>query len=682
MTTPSDFDGAQPFFLDHPPVNNGKEESTSAHGSTTSIPITLKRRCEQSIAEDEMHITRSKADFLSTISHELRSPLHGILASVELMRETSLDPAQADLVSMIQNCSGTLLDTLNHVLDYSKINDFRHSRGGTGGQPGPGSDDTKYQNVFGKQEPEYLCKVVQDVVEGVHFGHSAQKDAWTRDRAKPIHPFKGREEPVDPAMFMDDADSVDEISRSRSAAAAPIGIFIDMESRAEWFIMLSMGAWKRIVMNLFANSLKYTSAGHIEVKLKLLNNIDLATGRNQRIAHLMVRDTGIGMSEDFIRHQLYQPFSQENPLAMGTGLGLNLVKRIVTDLGGSITVDSGLGIGTRFDVHIPISDPITSTVDRPNVCDGGEVLDPERVLRGRKICLLSGYKGQYTNAESAAQLDQARKCTATLQKVVDSLAQDWFEMEVIISSTLEDVDADFVMVEGGIHQVYAEVWHGHSSHHWIMLGSEEDGSSVLGNKDKDVTWLNYPIGPKSLAKALFAALGTRKTSMPQAASRSDLAGRSTSAPEGPSKAAGLRAGVTAATRLPQTSLHNSSKPEHVLLVDDNAINLRILSTYTNRLGVSAATAENGRQAVDLFTTSSTPFTTVFMDLSMPVLNGFEASRAIREYERRHPDRPPTRIIALTGLGTKASRQEATRCGIDDYRIKPVKLGVLKEMLQS
>ena len=124
-----------------------------------------------------------------------------------------------------------------------------------------------------------------------------------------------------------------------------------------------------------------------------------------------------------------------------------------------------------------------------------------------------------------------------------------------------------------------------------------------------------------------------------------------------------------------------------------------------KLGCTIATATNGLEAVECYKTPNEFFDVVFMgkttprpdqtkkpyydskltirqDISMPVMNGFEASKAIRDFERRssaHQSRP-ARVIALTGLGSDAARQEAIISGIDEFRVKPVLLKELREIL--
>jgi hypothetical protein len=89
---------------------------------TNSVMVEINRL-------DAITANKVKSDFISSISHEFRSPLHGILASAEFLRDTNLTNTQLEFISTIQSCGGTLLDTMNHVLDYSKINSFEKKSG-------------------------------------------------------------------------------------------------------------------------------------------------------------------------------------------------------------------------------------------------------------------------------------------------------------------------------------------------------------------------------------------------------------------------------------------------------------------------------------------------------------------------------------------------------------------------
>lgn len=135
---------------------------------------------------------------------------------------------------------------------------------------------------------------------------------------------------------------------------------------------------------------------------------------------------------------------------------------------------------------------------------------------------------------------------------------------------------------------------------------------------------------------------------------------------------------------------------HVLLVDDNKINLKLLVMFMKKCGFSYEEAENGQEALDRFKEASgalvppgSPehgrrrrFDFVLMDISMPVLNGFEATRHIREFEREHRLSPPANVIALTGLASADARRNAESVGIDVFLPKPVRFAELKKLLSA
>jgi CheY-like chemotaxis protein len=147
-----------------------------------------------------------------------------------------------------------------------------------------------------------------------------------------------------------------------------------------------------------------------------------------------------------------------------------------------------------------------------------------------------------------------------------------------------------------------------------------------------------------------------------------------------------------------TQLYQSEKPEtsgdtvsnipyrkiraaNYLLVDDNAINLRILMAYMTKLGHTYETASDGLEALRTFKKGGGKYKCVFMDISMPVMDGFEATRAIRAYERENSLRR-CNIYALTGLASASAQREAFSSGIDLCLAKPVKLKELSGILES
>ena len=119
----------------------------------------------------------------------------------------------------------------------------------------------------------------------------------------------------------------------------------------------------------------------------------------------------------------------------------------------------------------------------------------------------------------------------------------------------------------------------------------------------------------------------------------------------------------------------------MLLVDDNAINLRMLSAYMAKLGREFEKAVNGKEAYEKYINNPRDFAGILMDISMPVMDGLEATRRIRVYARQNHIRAVS-IIALTGLSSESAQQEALESGVDIFLTKPVKFKALSEVLES
>jgi CheY-like chemotaxis protein len=124
-------------------------------------------------------------------------------------------------------------------------------------------------------------------------------------------------------------------------------------------------------------------------------------------------------------------------------------------------------------------------------------------------------------------------------------------------------------------------------------------------------------------------------------------------------------------------------PVNVLVVDDNHINLRLLLTYLSRRNITNLdSAENGKMAVEAVEKRMDGYDIIFMDISMPVMNGFEATRAIRSLENERDERRPATIIALTGLSSARDETEAMTSGVDLFLTKPVSLKEVSRLLDE
>ena len=305
---------------------------------------------------------QKKGDFIGSISHELRSPLHGILASAEFLGEERLSAFVKGLVDTIDSCGRTLLDTIvshrftqkhsfltrfqNHILDFSKINHFektwQKNRRGTP-QAGPRYDGTvalqrseiPMMNLFAEVDISVVC---EEVVESVFAGHVFQNiTAQTFDMV----PSAQKRMSDVRASGRDSKTVTEQFKHSQ----VPVILDVKMQN---FNFTTQPGAFRRIIMNLLGNALKYTSHGYVHVNLETTESgqENGAEAVARSMVTLTVTDTGKGISSEFLRSKLFTPFTQENSLSSGTGLGLAIVKSIVSLLEGEIAIDSEVGRGT------------------------------------------------------------------------------------------------------------------------------------------------------------------------------------------------------------------------------------------------------------------------------------------------------------------------------------------------
>jgi signal transduction histidine kinase len=288
-----------------------------------------------SITSEVARLTAQKADkakttFIASISHELRSPLHGILGSVEFLRDTVSSAYQESLVSSIETCGKTLLDTIDHVLDYAKINKLR-STNSKRKQRNEGRHKRlpADNSILGVTADFDLAQLVEEVCDTVCAGHTFRKTQNANGGA-----------------IYDQAEN--KITNARDSAGG-VNVSLIVAPYVSWTVRSQPGALRRIVMNLLGNALKYTESGWIAIKLQ-----QSTSGNNLIDLALSIEDSGRGMSSDYQRTKLFAPFSQEDPFSSGTGLGLSIVKQIIESLKGEIEVISTLNVGTQIKVSMQL----------------------------------------------------------------------------------------------------------------------------------------------------------------------------------------------------------------------------------------------------------------------------------------------------------------------------------------
>jgi signal transduction histidine kinase len=355
---------------------------------------------------DVITANKMKSDFISSISHEFRSPLHGILASAEFLRQSHLDASQIEFISTIQNCSGTLLDTINHVLDYSKINSFEK----IGNQ-----QDTISNEIYHKTNLALLC---EDIVNGMIAANK----------------FRGVATDHLPLPAASDAPSHN-CNSSKSGIipdASLVRVILDID-HLDWDFKIQAGAFRRVIMNIFGNAQKYTETGYILVRLGI-QDTDKDVSSSRRTISLKIRDSGKGISPEYMERKLYQPFAQENSFATGIGLGLSIVWSIVNQLGGKIHIRSELGKGTEVEVTLPLNraDELEEIHTKPGDLTrvSEEAQEAVLILRER----VNGQSVQLTRFTSTDHLHESKPWNC-----IEQYCSDWFGYQIVKTGNPEQV---------------------------------------------------------------------------------------------------------------------------------------------------------------------------------------------------------------------------------------------------
>jgi signal transduction histidine kinase len=390
---------------------------------------------------DAIASDQAKTSFVASISHELRSPLHGILGSLEFLKDTALDSFQVSMINSLGACGHTLLDTINHVLDYAKITSTRARKSskrlkGTKGVHFSSKPLRKRRRDthLSKHPAIDLERVTEETVEAVVSGQACtilQAEDWDADS---------------------DSDTTTSGTTTRGSASKRSGryIILDIAHEEDWNYHLPPGSWRRVVMNLVGNALKYTKDGHIHVSLRSSPN---GESFDERIIHLAIKDSGRGMSQKFLANRAFQPFEQENSQSAGTGLGLSIVQQIIDSVGGKISVTSDLAQGTEVRVRFALLKPEGPVVEQPQ---RNRYLDNLSQLKGRRICILHLAQNPEPDETSTAG---TREALNRFTNAMSYTLSEHLKMQVIQTEAWEGHDADIVICPEPCFQYLALIRH-------------------------------------------------------------------------------------------------------------------------------------------------------------------------------------------------------------------------------
>ncbi|RDW74074.1 hypothetical protein BP5796_07516 [Coleophoma crateriformis] len=658
----------------HDLVNSGYISATFAVSLkecpvfTTEIEVAFVRAFLNSVAAeyDKVKVqleNKQKGDFISSISHEFRTPLHGILASTALLADSDLAVPQRNLCETIDSCGRTLFNTVSHILDYTKVNNFSQN---------------PLRNISGVNEVNDFSLHIYSVVNIA----ALCEDAIRTVTEGYIH---------------------DQISKVQNEAVQNTSL--DLGLSDNHFFNCTPGAIQRVIMNLFGNSLKFTKRGFINCKVDTNKNDSCEDG--SCTLRITVTDTGIGISDEFLRHRLYSAFSQESSFSSGTGLGLSIVKNIVQSLNGTVSVRSQIDQGTQVTVAIPLVQSTEVSTETPDA-----IAQLQVKCRENTVCL-SGFESDL-------------KCS--VKRSLHLYITQWFHMTIT-----EDLSAaDFVIVDEKVSDENIANFASRPSPPLVIIASS------AATKDLVTHWVAKPVGPHYLAKTMLTCwlegqidglakfnlsansindpkstdttVPTRElnhgsshdpnyqgsSTLPQVNSGQDIRdifypqhGKSLHIPAADMPSLGTQPlqqpSFTILSRENRDDVQKTRvRQPSILCVDDNAVNLKLIQAYLKKLKYTdVKCAVDGLEAAKTFESSETGYDLIFMDLSMPVCDGFESTKRIRKFEaQNHPRRKCSYIIALTGLAADRDQNMAFSCGMDAFVTKPLSLSHLKLLLED
>lgn len=414
-----------------------------------------------------------------------------------------------------------------------------------------------------------------------------------------------------------------------------LGFYCMVESDVPPAVHGDEGRLGQILINLISNAIRYTEAGHVRFHVSSEKATD-----TEAILNFAIMDTGIGIPAGSL-HELFKPFTQVDSSISrqygGTGLGLGISKRLAEMMGGDIFVESEVGQGSVFKLMVKFKKqpPVPDTCrDLPDIRGKHIIVADDDALNHPAICAyLRTWGGQvksvYTLADAMGLLDSSEGTDAPIDMVFvhySLLEPETPSLATILRSHANsDRTQLVVLTRGGMHLPADLLKQLHCDAH-----------------------LTQPV-KKSKLRECIVNLASRKKN-----------GRSM---------------TTAPSSVPhaQPVALNPSPHIRILVAEDDPTNRKVMRYLLTDWGYDAHLVENGEQVLDAY--EKMAFDLILMDVQMPLLDGFETTRHIREIEASDagvPSRPArTPIIATTALAIVGDREKCMAVGMDDYITKPV-----------
>jgi signal transduction histidine kinase/CheY-like chemotaxis protein len=461
---------------------------------------------------------------------------------------------------------------------------------------------------------------------------------------------------LDPAPF-NLQEAVEDVATlvSSRVAEKELELIVRVDPNLPGWIVGDVGRIRQVLTNLAGNAVKFTERGHVLIEVS----------REGGDILFWVTDTGIGIPEDKLA-SVFEKFSQVDASSTrrheGTGLGLAIASKLAELMGGSIGAESRLGEGSTFCFRFPL-------VPHEGI---GQPADVTTDFRGARVLIVD---------DNAINRD-----------ILTELARKWrFDACAVESGPVALGFLDHAVRMGARVDLMILDYHMPDMNGAQLLAAIRARPAVASLPVVLLTSVDHAVAVRELRSAGANAILTKPTrsslllttitdelrkARPGSPARAEVSASSSAAGQQRRSAPATASVETMVPAEPKTELAGNLD---ILVAEDNEVNQLVFSQIIEPLGYSLAIAGDGRRAVEVWRRRRPAL--ILMDVSMPEMNGFEATQRIREIERME-GRAHTPIMGVTAHALKGDRERCLEAGMDDYMTKPISPDRLETKLRE
>ncbi|HID69440.1 MAG TPA: response regulator [Desulfobacterales bacterium] len=433
------------------------------------------------------------------------------------------------------------------------------------------------------------------------------------------------------------AHDVCDLVRPR-VAGKPIEVLCRIDDNLPANVSGDPGRFRQVLVNLLGNSAKFTEKGELELTI----NVEEEDEKNITL-HCLIRDTGIGIDPEKY-DSIFEAFKQEDGTTTrkygGTGLGLSICRKIAKLMSGKIWVESTKGKGSTF--HF------TAKMRKSSISHAKTLKQLD--LEGTKMLIID---------DNAANNDILEHLLTKAGIKATALLDETKAMETLAEADERGEPFDLAIIDLQMPTISG-----------LKLATMIRESNL---KSKNIPFLAYTSSTEKIAKQCKEVGFSAFLNKP---SRRSILMRTLSRTLGNNDDENIS--DSEKKLVTQYSVREEIKQSiRILLVEDNLVNQKLAKMILTKAGYSVEVAANGKIAVETFSSNPEKFDTILMDVQMPEMDGYEATRQIRKLG--FTDIP---ILAMTANAMKGDRELCIEAGMNDYITKPIKRDIVFEMLDK